>query len=177
MSARLAVVDDDPAFAEFMQVLLTGKGYEVAAYTSGSALLDALREGPTPQLVLLDVTMPDLDGLETLRAIRQIHPTGQVIMLSGRQAPATIVEAVRLGAADYVLKPGDPEGVGEATLEAAIRNALERESGGGSGRGPALLDLGRGHAAADGHDRAGRRQRHRRAHPRRERRWQGSHRA
>jgi two-component system response regulator AtoC len=128
MSARLAVVDDDPAFAEFMQVLLTGKGYEVAAYTSGSALLDALREGPTPQLVLLDVTMPDLDGLETLRAIRQIHPTGQVIMLSGRQAPATIVEAVRLGAADYVLKPGDPEGVGEATLEAAIRNALERES-------------------------------------------------
>ncbi len=49
-------------------------------------------------------------------------------MLSGRQAPATIVEAVRLGAADYVLKPGDPEGVGEAALESAIRNALERES-------------------------------------------------
>jgi two-component system response regulator AtoC len=128
MSARLAVVDDDPAFAEFMRVLLTGRGYEVAAYTSGAALLEALREGATPQLVLLDVTMPDLDGLETLRAIRQLHPTGQVIMLSGRQAPATIVEAVRLGAADYVLKPGDPEGVGEATLEAAIRNALERES-------------------------------------------------
>jgi two-component system response regulator AtoC len=49
-------------------------------------------------------------------------------MLSGRQAPATIIEAVRLGAADYVLKPGDPEGVGEMALEAAIRNALERES-------------------------------------------------
>ena len=72
--------------------------------------------------------MPDLDGLETLRAIRQAHPAAQVIMLSGRQAPATIVEAVRLGAADYVLKPGDPDGVGEAALEAAIRNALERES-------------------------------------------------
>ncbi len=72
--------------------------------------------------------MPDLDGLETLRAIRHAHPGAQVIMLSGRQAPATIVEAVRLGAADYVLKPGDPEGVGEAALEAAIRNALEREA-------------------------------------------------
>ena len=57
--------------------------------------------------------MPDLDGLETLRAIRSAHPAAQVIMLSGRQAPATIVEAVRLGAADYVLKPGDPDGVGE----------------------------------------------------------------
>jgi DNA-binding NtrC family response regulator len=49
-------------------------------------------------------------------------------MLSGRQAPSTIIEAVRLGAADYVLKPGDPEGLGEMALEAAIRNALERES-------------------------------------------------
>ena len=70
--------------------------------------------------------MPDLDGIETLRAIRQARPAAQVIMLSGRQAPQTIVEAVRLGAADYVLKPGDPDGVGEAALEAAIRNALER---------------------------------------------------
>ena len=72
--------------------------------------------------------MPDVDGLETLRAIRQTRPSSQVIMLSGRQAPATIIEAVRLGAADYVLKPGDPEGMGEMALEAAIRNALERES-------------------------------------------------
>jgi DNA-binding NtrC family response regulator len=49
-------------------------------------------------------------------------------MLSGRQTPATIVEAVRLGAADYVIKPGDAEGVGEAALESAISNALERQS-------------------------------------------------
>ena len=79
-------------------------------------------------MILLDVSMPDLDGLETLRAIRSAHPSAQVIMLSGRQTPATIIEAVRLGAADYVLKPGDPEGLGEMSLEAAIRNALERES-------------------------------------------------
>src|SRR5687768_18176158 len=72
--------------------------------------------------------MPDVDGIETLRAIRQTRPSSQVIMLSGRQAPATIIEAVRLGAADYVLKPGDAEGLGEMALEAAIRNALERES-------------------------------------------------
>jgi two-component system response regulator AtoC len=128
MTARLAVVDDDPAFTDFLQTFLRTRGYDVDAYHSGTELLHNLRSGATPHVILLDVLMPDLDGIETLRAIRQAHPTAQVIMLSGRQAPATIVEAVRLGAADYVLKPGDPEGVGEAALESAIRNALERES-------------------------------------------------
>ncbi len=129
MTARLAVVDDDPAFTEFVQAFLRTRGYEVDVYHSGGALLEGLRTGAAPpNVILLDVLMPDLDGIETLRAIRTAHPAAQVIMLSGRQAPATIVEAVRLGAADYVLKPGDPEGVGEAALESAIRNAFERES-------------------------------------------------
>jgi DNA-binding NtrC family response regulator len=128
MTARLTIVDDDPAFTDFLQTLLKTRGYSVDVFHSGSELLEALRGGLAPHVILLDVTMPDLDGLETLRAIRSAHPTAQVIMLSGRQAPSTIIEAVRLGAADYVLKPGDPEGVGEMALEAAIRNALERES-------------------------------------------------
>ena len=128
MTARLAVVDDDAAFGTYLQTLFRTRGYDVDVYHSGAALLDGLKGGPLPNVVLLDVMMPDVDGLETLRQIRQAHPSAQVIMLSGRQAPATIVEAVRLGAADYVLKPGDAGGVGEAALEAAIRNALERES-------------------------------------------------
>jgi two-component system response regulator AtoC len=121
-------VDDDPAFTGYLETLLRGRGYGIEVYHSGTTLLDALRAGAAPQVILLDVLMPDLDGIETLRAIKQTHPGAGVIMLSGRQAPATIVEAVRLGAADYVLKPDDPDGVGEAALEAAIRNALEREA-------------------------------------------------
>jgi len=128
MTARLSIVDDDPAFTDFLQTLLKTRGYAVDVFHRGAELLEALRAGLAPHVILLDVTMPDLDGLETLRAIRSAHPTAQVIMLSGRQAPSTIIEAVRLGAADYVLKPGDPEGLGEMALEAAIRNALERES-------------------------------------------------
>ena len=128
MSARLAIVDDDAAFTGYLQTLLGSQGYTIEVFNSGTALLDGLRAGAAPNVVLLDVLMPDLDGIETLRAIRQARPAAQVIMLSGRQAPQTIVEAVRLGAVDYVLKPGDAEGIGEAALEAAIRNALEREA-------------------------------------------------
>lgn len=127
-SATLAIVDDDRPFAEYLQTLLRSRGYVAASYDSGDALLAALREGALPDVILLDVLMPGLDGLETLRAIRLTHPAAQVIMLSGGQTPATIVEAVRLGAIDYVVKPGDPDGVGEVALEAAIRNALERLS-------------------------------------------------
>jgi two-component system response regulator AtoC len=127
-SATLAIVDDDQPFAEYLQTLLRSRGYGTTTYQSGDALLSGLREGALPDVVLLDVSMPGLDGLETLRQIRLAHPAAQVVMVSGGRAPEKIVEAVRLGAADYVLKPGDAEGVGEIALEAAIRNALERLS-------------------------------------------------
>ncbi|HJU42510.1 MAG TPA: sigma-54 dependent transcriptional regulator [Vicinamibacterales bacterium] len=127
-SATLAIVDDDQSFAEYLQTLLKSRGYETTTYQSGDALLSGLREGAVPDVILLDVLMPGTDGLDTLRQIRLAHPAAQVIMLSGGQTPATIVEAVRLGATDYVVKPGDPDGVGEVALEAAIRNSLERLS-------------------------------------------------
>ena len=127
-SASLAIVDDDKPFADYLQSLLRSRGYETTTYDSGDALLSGLREGALPDVVLLDVSMPGLDGLETLRQIRLAHPAAQVVMVSGGRATEKIVEAVRLGAADYVLKPGDAEGVGEVALEAAIRNALERLS-------------------------------------------------
>ena len=127
-SASLAIVDDDKPFADYLQSLLRSRGYDTTTYDGGDALLTGLREGALPDVVLLDVSMPGLDGLETLRQIRLAHPAAQVVMVSGGRATEKIVEAVRLGAADYVLKPGDAEGVGEVALEAAIRNALERLS-------------------------------------------------
>jgi DNA-binding response OmpR family regulator len=116
--ARLAIVDDDPHFVGYLETLLRTRGYEVQPFTSGADLLQALHGDSAPDVVLLDVLMPGMDGLDTLRALRVAHPGVQVIMLSGRQMPSTIVDAVRLGAADYVVKPDDPEGLGEATLEA-----------------------------------------------------------
>jgi two-component system response regulator AtoC len=89
-------------------------------------MLAAVKQGDPPDVVLLDVMMPGLNGIETLRALKAAKPDLQVVMLSGREQASTIVEAVRLGAADYVIKPDDPEGLGEIALDAAIKNAIEK---------------------------------------------------
>jgi two-component system response regulator AtoC len=85
-----------------------------------------MKQSEAPDVILLDVMMPGLDGLATLRALKASRPEAQVIMLSGRNQASTIVEAVRLGAADYVVKPDDPEGLGEIALDVAIKNAIEK---------------------------------------------------
>jgi DNA-binding NtrC family response regulator len=120
------LVDDDQQFVEYLETLLKSRGYEVQPFTSGAELLQTMHSDRPPDVVLLDVSMPGMDGLETLKAVRLAHPHVQVIMLSGRNAPATIVDAMRQGALDYVVKPDDPDGLGEAALEAAIRGAVEK---------------------------------------------------
>ena len=127
-AARVAIVDDDPLFVEYLSKLLTSRGYDVSTFSSGADLLAALSAASGPEVVLLDVLMPGMDGLETLRTLHSSYRGVPVIMLSGQQVPSTIVDAVRLGAVDYVVKPDDPSGLGEAALESAIRNALEKRS-------------------------------------------------
>jgi DNA-binding NtrC family response regulator len=122
----VAIVDDDSAFASYLRTFLSLRGYETRAYSRGDEMLAAIRQGDPPDIVLLDVMMPGMDGLETLRNLKAARPELQAIMLSGRERASTIVEAVQLGAANYVIKPDDPEGLGEIALEAAIKNAIEK---------------------------------------------------
>ena len=124
--ASIAVVDDDSGFASYLRTFLALRGYEARAYTRGDEIVAAIRQGEPPDIVLLDVAMPGMDGIQTLKALKSARPELQVIMLSGREQANIIVEAVRLGAADYVVKPGDPEGLGEIALDAAIKQAIER---------------------------------------------------
>ena len=81
-----------------------------------------------PDVVLLDVLMPTMNGIETLKALRAANPAVPVIMLSGQQVPGTIVDAVRLGAIDYVVKSDESAELHDAALEAAICRAIERTS-------------------------------------------------
>jgi two-component system response regulator AtoC len=122
----VAIVDDDSAFAAYLRTFLSLRGYEARCYTRGDELLASMKQTEAPDVVLLDVMMPGLDGLATLRALKMARPEAQAIMLSGRNQASTIVEAVRLGAADYVVKPDDPEGLGEIALDVAIKNAIEK---------------------------------------------------
>jgi len=122
----IAIVDDDSAFANYLRTFLSLRGYETRSYTRGDEMIASVKQGDPPDVVLLDVMMPGMNGLETLRALKAAKSDLQVIMLSGREQAATIVEAVRLGASDYVVKPDDPEGLGEIALEAAIRSAVEK---------------------------------------------------
>src|SRR5215218_3015777 len=122
----VAIVDDDAGFAQYLRTFLSLRGYEARCYTRGDELLASMKQTEAPDVVLLDVMMPGLDGLATLRALKASRPEAQVIMLSGRNQASTIVEAVRLGAADYVVKPDDPEGLGEIALDVAIKNAIEK---------------------------------------------------
>jgi DNA-binding NtrC family response regulator len=122
----IAIVDDDAAFANYLRTFLSLRGYDTRSYSRGDELLAGMQQGEPPDVALLDVMMPGMNGLETLRALKTAKPDLQVIMLSGREQAATIVEAVRLGAADYVVKPDDPEGLGEIALDSAIKSAVER---------------------------------------------------
>jgi two-component system, NtrC family, response regulator AtoC len=124
--SSVAIVDDDSGFASFLRTFLSTRGYESRCYTRGDELLASIKQAEAPDVILLDVMMPGLDGLATLSAVKASRPNTQVIMLSGRSHAATIVQAVRLGAADYVVKPDDPEGLGEIALDVAIRNAIEK---------------------------------------------------
>jgi two-component system, NtrC family, response regulator AtoC len=122
----VAIVDDDSGFANYLRTFLSLRGYETRSYSRGDEMLASVKQGDPPDIVLLDVMMPGMNGLETLRALKAAKPDLQAIMLSGREHASTIVEAVRLGAADYVVKPDDPEGLGEIALDAAIKNAIEK---------------------------------------------------
>src|SRR3979490_2212646 len=122
----VAIVDDDAGFAQYLRTFLSLRGYEARCYARGDELLASMKQAEAPDVVLLDVMMPGLDGMATLGALKASRPEAQVIMLSGRNQASTIVEAVRLGAADYVVKPDDPEGLGEIALDAAIKSAIEK---------------------------------------------------
>jgi two-component system, NtrC family, response regulator AtoC len=122
----VAIVDDDSAFANYLRTFLSLRGYDTRSYSRGDELLATVKQGDAPDIVLLDVMMPGMNGIETLRALKAAKPELQAIMLSGRENASTIVEAVRLGAADYVVKPDDPEGLGEIALDSAIKSAIEK---------------------------------------------------
>ena len=103
---KILVVDDDPEVRTATRDFLSSKGYEVVVAEGGREALRLLDASP-PDVVLLDVAMPDMDGMETLKRIVAAHPTMPVIMVTANADIEITSKVLQLGAADYVPKPFD----------------------------------------------------------------------
>ena len=120
--ARLVVIDDEKNAADALGALLRDDGYETqVAYDAEAAL--RLLEAQEPDLVLTDLRMPGMDGLELLGRIRQMHPSTMVILMTAYGTVKNAVKAMKLGAEDYLSKPVDVE-----ELELVVSRALEKKS-------------------------------------------------
>ncbi|MBA5865145.1 MAG: response regulator [Nitrospira sp. CR1.3] len=127
MSASILVVDDEEAILSSLSSILLDEGYEVAAAKNGAEALRIYTTDP-PDLMLLDIWMPEMDGLETLKRIRELVPTAQVMMMSGHGSIETAVKAIKLGAYDYIEKPLSLENVTLRVKHALDQYRLEQEN-------------------------------------------------
>jgi two-component system response regulator AtoC len=118
-AAKILVVDDEPGMLEMLSRSLGDEGYRVLTVDRGEGALAKVRE-EKPEVVLLDIRMPGMDGIETLGRIRQFDKESSIIILTAYGSMDTVVEAMKLGAYDYITKPFDLEG-----LKSLIKGVLE----------------------------------------------------
>ena len=119
---RVLVIDDDPGVRDYMEALVSRQGYDVLAVADGEQALQSL-ETSTPDLITLDVVLPGMDGLQTLSELKKRLPSVPVVMLSGHGQARNIVEAMRLGASDFLRKPFEVEERQRHAL--AVRQSLD----------------------------------------------------
>ena len=103
---KLLIVDDEKDFVEMFSLRLTHKGEKVHTAYSGEQALDLL-DKTAIDVVILDIRMPGMDGIETLKAIKARHPLVEVILLTGHGSTETAVQGMKSGAFDYLMKPAD----------------------------------------------------------------------
>jgi DNA-binding response OmpR family regulator len=121
---RVLVVDDEVDFATALALRLRRRGFVADAVFRGEAGLERAAAGDVDVLVL-DLRMPGMDGLETLRAVRAAAPGVRVIVLTGHGTVASGIEGMQVGAADFLQKPADIETLSAAIIAAAARPAAD----------------------------------------------------
>jgi DNA-binding NtrC family response regulator len=126
MTPSLLVVEDETILAEAMRDYLARRGYEVTLVGTGEDAVAAVREGE-PDLMVLDYKLPRMDGLATLRAVKELAPATEVVMLTAHGSVKIAVEAIRAGAFDYLTKPVDLEELVLALEKAARHVRMSRE--------------------------------------------------
>ena len=123
---RIIVADDHGAIRELLSDLLTSQGAEVCVAGTGSGALECLSE--PFDILITDLKMPEMDGLELLRRVSELEQSPLVIMMTGYGTVDTAVEAMKRGAYDYVLKPFRPRDISSVVYKAWRRRLEEREN-------------------------------------------------
>jgi CheY-like chemotaxis protein len=125
LKEKILVVDDEPSIRKYLQTLLEVEGFDVEAVSSGKDAIQRVSGGDRPDFIILDVLMPEMGGLETLQELMQLDRSLNVIMLSCSNEVGTVVEAIRLGAHDYLTKPFE-----KTELEAAMLKSRQKKQQG-----------------------------------------------
>jgi DNA-binding NtrC family response regulator len=123
---KMMVVDDEERFLATTRKLLEKKGFDVQTATSGSEALEMLRASPV-HVVILDVKMPGMDGVATLREIKRQFPMIEVIMLTGHATVESAIDGLKSGAVDYLMKPADIDEIIDKATEAFNRRTAIEE--------------------------------------------------
>lgn len=118
---KVLLVDDEMEFAETLAERLRLRSFEVTVASRANEALTAIDEGLRPDVVLMDIKMPGLDGMDALKDIRERNPRIETIILTGHGAMESSVEGMKLGAFDYLMKPVDI-----AELIAKIEQAVDK---------------------------------------------------
>ena len=117
---KMMLVDDEERFLSTTRKLLERKAFEVLTASSGAQALEMLRTNPV-HVVILDVKMPGMDGVATLREIKRQFPMVEVIMLTGHATVESAIEGLKSGAVDYLMKPADLEDIIDKATDAFNR--------------------------------------------------------
>ena len=123
---RVMIVDDEKDFVEILSLRLAEMGEKVSSAYSGENCLEILAHQEI-DVVILDIRMPGMDGIETLTEIKKRHPLIEVIMLTGHGSTESAVQGMKLGAFDYLLKPADFDDLLEKLAKARKRKDEQEE--------------------------------------------------
>jgi CheY-like chemotaxis protein len=136
MIKRILIIDDEDNIRRMMRLTLEAAGYEVGEANNGQEGLDLYADGSSWDVVLLDQRMPGMDGLEVLRRLHQRDAAAQVIMVTAYASVDLAVDAMKLGATDFVRKPMTPEIIRGAVAAAISKSAKRRAKPSGEVEAP-----------------------------------------
>ncbi len=125
--ANVLLVDDEVPFVETMTKRLIKRDLDILAAHSGSEALDLLKENRSIEVVILDVKMPGMDGMETLQEIRKQYPLVEVIMLTGHATVESGIDGMKMGAFDYLMKPCEMDILVAKVGDAAAKKRKQEE--------------------------------------------------